>query len=257
MKTLKISTLLVALASVFTFSSCLNSNDDSSMPSYTSYVTIAGDATFGYIFYADNGAILRPTSASVQEVLPGLSTSNVKRAVIAFDLVNGTGNETIEPGKTYDIVLGASYYANYALPTYQTIDITDDEIATDSLLNKNKNISSINNGIWAVNGFVNAQMTINYDPYKAFYMNTYYNRDTDIDIENNTLYLNLYYNSNSNDDINPGTSVFCFDLPDDAAFEFMQDSVNVVLRAITNDNTELTEVGKCRMSINDFFVPAY
>ena len=69
--TLKLSTLLIALASVFTFSSCLNSDDDTNNPAYYSYVTIAGDSAFGYTFYADNGSILIPTSTSVEQVLPG------------------------------------------------------------------------------------------------------------------------------------------------------------------------------------------
>ena len=85
--TLKFSTLIVALASVFTFSSCLESNDESTYPAYASYVTITGDQFMGYTFYADFGSILRPTSASILDVLPGLSTSTVKRAYVAFDLI--------------------------------------------------------------------------------------------------------------------------------------------------------------------------
>ena len=58
--TLKLSTLLVALASLFTFSSCLNNDDNSNYATYRSYVTIAGDDTYGYTFYADFGSILKP-----------------------------------------------------------------------------------------------------------------------------------------------------------------------------------------------------
>ena len=193
MKTLKISTLLVALASVFTFSSCLNDNGGgSSLPSYSSYVTITGDAVFGYTFHSDFGCRLKPTTASVEEVLPGLSNTKVKRAVVAFDLVDQKlQGQTLEAGKTYDIILRSSYNANYALPTYQTVDMTDDAMAADTLLNKNQNITSVNNYIWAINGYINAQMTVAYDPNKTFYLNTYYDRNTDIDRDNNTLYLNL------------------------------------------------------------------
>ena len=107
--TLKLSTFLVALASVFTFSSCLNSSDDSSYPTYSSYVTIAGDDVFGYTFHTDFGATLKPTSSSVTQVLPGLSGSNVKRAYVAFDLVSETENgKELEKGKTYDVVLRES-----------------------------------------------------------------------------------------------------------------------------------------------------
>ena len=51
--TLKLSTLLVAIASAFTFSSCLNNDDDSTYPTYSSYVTITGDQFIGYTFYSD------------------------------------------------------------------------------------------------------------------------------------------------------------------------------------------------------------
>ena len=88
MKALKISTFLAALAASFTFSSCLDDGNSDTAPRFTSYVTIAGDATFGYTFHSDFGCTLKPTSASIQEVLPGLSQANVKRAVVAFDLLN-------------------------------------------------------------------------------------------------------------------------------------------------------------------------
>ena len=85
MKALKISTFLAALAAAFTFSSCLDDGNSDTAPRFTSYVTIAGDATFGYTFHSDFGCTLKPTSASIQEVLPGLSQAKVKRAVVAFE----------------------------------------------------------------------------------------------------------------------------------------------------------------------------
>lgn len=258
MKTFKFSALLIALASVFTFSSCLDDNEGTSLPTYSSYVTIAGDALLGYTFYSDFGCVLRPTSQSVLEILPGLSGSNVKRAMVAFDLLNEAENgKELEAGKTYDIVLRNSYYSNYAIPTFQTIDITANTAAADTLVANNKQISSINQDIWAANGYLNAQLTISYDPNKKFYLNTYYDRDQDIDVTNNTLYLTLYYNPNSNSPTSQGVSVFSFDLPDDAAFNFMTDSVDVVLRSLTNNDFQITEVGRCRMALDDFFVPSY
>ena len=83
--TLKLSTFLVALATAFTFSSCLNGDDSNNYATYSSYVTIDGDQFIGYRFHSDFGATLMPTSASVQEVLPGLNNSNVKRAYVAFE----------------------------------------------------------------------------------------------------------------------------------------------------------------------------
>ena len=257
MKTFKISTLLVALASVFAFSSCLNDTDDSGSATYSTYVTIAGDSFFGYTFYADNGCILIPTLQSVSEVLPGLSGSSVKRAVVSFDLLDESKNgDILESGKTYQIVLKSSYY-NYAIPTYNTLDITDNAMAADTLTTNNKQIYDINQNIWAANGYVNAQMTINYDQNKNFYLHTYYDRDKDINVETNTLYLNIYYNHNADYPTSQGSSVFSFDLPDDAAYAFKGDSVDVVLRSLTMLDFHMTQVGKCRMSVNDFRVPEF
>ena len=255
--TLKLSTFIIAIASVFTFSSCLNNNNETTYPTYTSYVTITGDQFMGYTFYSDFGSILRPTSASVQEVLSGLSSSTVKRAYIAFDLASETGNgQTLESNKIYDIILRSSYYANYALPTYQTIKHTE---YSDSLITKNEHIQEINKDIWAVNGYANAFITINYDQNKTFSMNTYYSEE-DIDVANNTLTLNLYYNSHSESPSAQGQSVFCFRLPEEVIYthQFSTDSINLVLNAITGyDNSQLSKVGECKVALKDFSEPMY
>ena len=255
--TLKLSTLIVALASAFTFSSCMNSNDNSTYPSYASYVTITGDQFMGYTFYSDFGCILRPTSASVQEVLPGLSSSTVKRAYISFDLASEAENgQNLESDKIYDIILRSSYYANYALPTYQTIRHTE---FSDSLITQNQHIQEVNKDIWAVNGYANALITINYDQNKAFSMNTYYSEE-DIDVANNTLNLNLYYNSHSENPSAQGQSVFSFKLPEEVIYthQFSTDSIKLVLNAITGfDDSLLTKVGECKVALTDFIEPGY
>ena len=254
--TLKFSTLLVALASVFTFSSCLNSNEDSTYPAYASYVTITGDQFMGYTFYSDFGCVLRPTSASVQEVLPGLGNSNVKRAYVSFDLASATENgQNLEVGKIYDIILRQSYYANYAIPTYNTIEHT---AASDSLITNNKRVQDVNKDIWASNGYLNALITINYQQNKTFSMNTFYNREKDIDPETNTMYLNLFYDSKSQNPTAQGQSVFSFDLPEHVVGQFSSDTINVVLKAIADfDETTLVEVGNCRVAKKDFYTPMY
>lgn len=256
--TLKFSTLLVALASVFTFSSCLNSNNDSTYPAYASYVTITGDQFLGYTFHSDFGCTLRPTSASVQEVLPGLGNSKVKRAYVAFDLASETENgKNLEVGKIYDIILRQSYYANYAIPTYNTIKLT---AASDSLITKNKSVQSIDEkNIWASNGYVNALITINYQQNKTFSMNTYYSEE-DIDVANNTLNLNLYYNSNSESQNAQGQSVFSFRLPEEVIYNnhFSTDSITLVLNAISGyDNSQLNKVGECKVAMKDFSEPMF
>lgn len=253
--TLKLSALLIALISVFTFSSCLDGSDDTNNPAYYSYVTITGDSAFGYTFYADNGSILVPTSSSVEQILPGLSNSNVKRAFISFDVVNGPEDGQLQAGKRYQIVLGSSYYANYAIPTYQTLRSTE---LTDSLHTDNNRISNVNNNIWAINGYVNVQLTLDYQQGQTFYLNTYYSEE-DIDIANNTLNLNLYYNSKSTVASNQGSSVFSFDLPEEVADQFdSTDSIKLVLNAITfYENNQLNKVGECKMAVEDFYLPRY
>ena len=255
--TLKFSTLLVALASVFTFSSCLNSNNDSTYPAYASYVTITGDQFLGYTFHSDFGCTLRPTSASVQEVLPGLGNSKVKRAYVAFDLASETENgQNLEAGKIYDIILRQSYYANYAIPTYNTIKLT---AASDSLITKNKYVQDVNKDIWASNGYVNALITINYQQNKTFSMNTYYSEE-DIDVANNTLNLNLYYNSNSESQNAQGQSFFSFRLPEEVIYNnhFSTDSITLVLNAISGyDNSQLNKVGECKVAMKDFSEPMF
>lgn len=252
--TLKFSTLLVALASVFTFSSCLNSDDSSNYPAYASYVTITGDQFLGYTFHSDFGCTLRPTSASVQEVLPGLGNSKVKRAYVAFDLASETENgQNLEAGKIYDIILRQSYYA---IPTYNTIKLT---AASDSLITKNKYVQDVNKDIWASNGYVNALITINYQQNKTFSMNTYYSEE-DIDIANNTLNLNLYYNSNSENPSAQGQSVFSFRLPEEVIYNnhFSTDSITLVLNAISGyDNSQLNKVGECKVAMKDFSEPMF
>jgi len=261
--TLKLSTLLVALVSAFTFSSCLNNDNSSDLPSYSSYVTITGDEAFGYTFYSDFGCILKPTMQSVQEVLPGLSKSNVKRAVVAFNLASEAENgKDLLAGQTYDIILCQSYYANYAVPTYNTIDIANNTMAADSLVNKNEYINNVNNSIWAINGYINAQMTLNYDQSKTFSVNTYYDSEKDVDVAQKTLSLNIYYNSNSKNTNAQGTSVFSFKLPEKEYMKFassstnpQKDSIRVILNAINQyDTKELSKVGECKMAISDFYL---
>jgi hypothetical protein len=139
--TLRLSTFIVALVSVFTFSSCLNDdNGSSSSAMYYSTVTITGDDVFGYTFYADFGSKLIPTMASIQETLPGLGKSGAKRAYVAFDLASETENgKELVAGETYQIIVRNDYFRpNYAIPTYETVKSTE---ATDTLHTKNQRIN--------------------------------------------------------------------------------------------------------------------
>lgn len=257
--TLKLSTLIVAIASVFTFSSCLNSSDNSTYPTYFSYVTITGNTSSGYYtFHSDFGSILRPTYASIQEVMPNLSNfPEIKRLYIAFDLASETENgKNLESNKTYDIVLRQYYGANRDLPTSKTLKYT---AAADTLITKNKSIQNIDNNIWAINGYVNALITINYQQGKKFKIETYYSEE-DIDVTNNTLNLNLYFNNYTESPNNQGQDVFSFRLPEEVIYthQFTADSINLVLNAITGfDNSQLSKVGECKVALKDFSEPMF
>lgn len=265
MKTLKFSTLLVALASVFTFSSCLNDDDNDYGNVFRSYVTISGDNLFGYTFYSDFGCKLIPDPTSVQTILPGLANSSAKRAIVAFELIGDETTTQLKAGETYHVNLVNDYYANYALPTFSSINTDYQPAATDSLTTKNKGqISYVNSNIWAINGYVNAEMNIMYGGNtQPFYMHTYYDA-TDVDVANNTLTLKLYYNSNTTNSYTQAQSVFSFDLPDEIySQQFSKDTINLVLKARTNNtgsfdligDAEMNEVGRCKVALKDFLQP--
>ena len=163
MKTLKLSTLLATLACALTFSSCLNNDDNVYGNSYRSYVTITGD-TFDYTFHSDFGCKLKPSTQSVISVLPGLASSNVKRALVAFQLVGHEAGTELKAGETYNIDLVADPYSNYSIPTYSTINTAYSPAALDTLTSKNNGrITYVNSNIWAINGYANAELNILYD----------------------------------------------------------------------------------------------
>ena len=260
MKTLKFSTLLATLACALTFSSCLNNDSDDYGNNFRSYVTITGDEMFGYTFHSDFGCTLKPTSYSVQTVLPGL-TNAVKRAIVAFQPTDETTTE-LHAGNTYEVNLVSDPYANYAIPTFSTIN-ANNPVALDSLTTKNNGrISSVNSSIWAVNGYANAEIILYYNANSnTINLNTYYTPE-DVDVANNTLYLNLYYNDNTTSSYSQVQSVFSFDLPEETYNVFQTDTINLVLRAKSSNHmgldyveSELNEVGRCKLATKDLFPP--
>jgi hypothetical protein len=263
--TLRLSTFIVALVSVFTFSSCLNDDNASSNGAMNYYpVTIYGNNDFGYTFYADFcDSKLIPSMTNIMEVIPYLTTRNdIKRAFIAFDLASETENgKELVAGETYQIIVRNDFFRrNNFIPTYNTVMSTD---TTDSLHTSNQRINYVDsNRIWAENGYVNAQLTINYyndknfDPFKLD-LKAYYTEE-DIDVANNTFNLNLYYNSNSEQTNSQGTSDFSFRLPEEVAHKFQGETINLVLNAITEyGSTTLTKVAECKMAVKDFYAPQF
>jgi len=256
MKTLRFPLFLITLVSALTFSSCLDGEDSQYGNVFRAYVTITGSSSTGYQFHADNGSLLLPTNESINSVLPGLAGSKAERAYVAFILLNDDSTYLLEEGKTYTIELVSDYIANYSIPTQKTINITDNQAAADTLIANNGHINYIDNAIWAANGYVNATLNLPYEANKAFYLNTYYDSEKDIDKVNKTLTLNIYYNSNTENPTNKGQSVFSFRLPEEVAHTFSTDSISLILKAkIGKENTELKDSVTCRIAVKNLYKP--
>lgn len=256
MKTLKFPLLLITLVSALTFSSCLDGEDSQYGNIFRSYVTISGNASTGYQFYADNGSLLLPSNESINSVLSGLATSKAERAYVAFILPGDESTYLLEAGKTYNIELVADYIANYSIPTHQTINIANNQVAADTLTANNDYINYIDKTIWAANGYVNATLQLPYDGNKPFYLNTYYDSEKDVDSANNTLMLSIYYNNNTDSPTNKGESVFSFRLPEEAAHSFSSDSINLILKAkVGTKSSEREDSLKCRIAVKDLYRP--
>ena len=194
-----------------------------------------------------------PVSATTTNAITTSTVATSAPTTYSKEYNSGTRNVACT---TLNGTSAESYYANYAIPTYNTIKLT---AASDSLITKNKYVQDVNKDIWASNGYVNALITINYQQNKTFSMNTYYSEE-DIDVANNTLNLNLYYNSNSENPSAQGQSVFSFRLPEEVIYNnhFSTDSITLVLNAISGyDNSQFNKVGECKVAMKDFSEPMF
>lgn len=248
MKKMKLAVAFAALVSVFGFSSCLNSDGNSNYPDFQATVTVTGDELMGYRLYADNGSILIPTSQSAAQ-LPGLK--KIKRALVAFNIAGEEKVSTLEPNKSYNVILDPQYSGS--IPTSTVIDTYQNEPA-DTLMKNQDPITSIQ-GLYAVNGYATTTMTIPYNRSNLFYMNAGYDSSKDVDPSTNTLTLTIYYDNNSQNAYDSGSSPFSFKLPESEYGQFTADSINLVLKAKTaNSGNDFEEV-KCRMAKTDLFPP--
>lgn len=246
---MKLAVVFAAFVSVLSFSSCLNSDGDSNYPNFQAVVTVTGDEILGYRLYADYGPVLIPTSQSVAQ-LPGLK--NIKRAIVAFDVVGEENVTSLDPKKSYNVVLNAAFCAG--IPTSTIIDTYENEAATDTLFKNQDPIVSFE-GLYALKGYANVTMTIPYDRTKMFYMNVGYDSDKDVDASKNTLSLTVYYDNNTSNTYEQGRSVFSFKLPEEEYGKFTNDSIDVVLKAKTTSSGEELQELKCKMAKSDLFAP--
>ena len=252
---------MAAIASVVTFSSCLNSDDNGNYPMYRSVVTVGPSA---FQLYADNGAVLRPTQSSLA-TMPDLA--KVERAIVSFDLADESlqGKE-LEPNKEYDIVLNAGYGYSAAIPTANVINLHNNAPA-DSLVKNADPIESLEKtSVYGRFGYLNAQLAFSFRPSVKWEMNAVYDSEKDIDVENRQFTMTLCYDRKTNENSQTGVSLFSFKMPSSVKYAFQDaglsssDSVNVVLRfksrSFSTDEKNFDQVS-CKMAVSDFVSRRY
>lgn len=264
MKRIGFYVLFGILLSAGLFCSCLSNNENQQWSAFNGvYVTVDGDNIRGYKLYTDFGAVLIPTTQSLNQTA---WLKDVKRAIVSFNLVDNDKNAAqLEEGKTYDIILNGTDGMNRQIPTFVTsIDtLSEDyrENGKDSIALKNKKIYSFEKkaqAFYVKNGYMNVIPTFDYDPYKPVYFLLYYDGEKDIDLVNNKLFLHLYFNNSTQ---NPHSSISSFislEMPGNIYYKFQdkglddKDSIDVYLSAETAAGNDQVN---CRMALKDFMLP--
>ena len=253
MKKIRFTLLMAAIASVVTFSSCLNTDDDSNYPMYRSVVTVGPSA---FQLYSDNGSVLRPTQSSLA-AMSGLASA--ERSIVAFDMADESlqGKE-LEPNKEYDVILRAGA----KIPTAKTVDLYNNSPA-DTLVKNMDPIESLNkSSVYGRFGYLNAELSFSFKPSVTWTMNAYYNSEKDVDVKNRKFTMTLCYDKRTNENYQTGVSLFSFRMPSEVKYNFMDaglsstDSVDVVLRYKlssfgSSEENSFQEV-KTKMALSDF-----
>ncbi len=234
MKKMKLAVMVTALVSVFGFSSCLDSGE--SGPATRSWiVTVTGDRYTGFKFYADNGGILVPTSASVSAV--GESLEKVKRMILSYSFVN---EEVLPSTPTENTTYDVTFQGGAPIDTKNVINLYQNEEA-DTLITNKDEIGSFNI-VSAYKGYITVASTFNYsgDSKKLPYMNMAYNSEVDVDAANNALNLTLYYDNNTENAYQQGTDIlYSFQLPSEVYGSFANDSIKLIVKAEGSSSQEL------------------
>lgn len=251
MKKMKLAVLFAALVSVFTFSSCLNSDGDSRR-SGSAIVTVTGDEYLGYKLYVDHGGILIPTAASMKQI----DLKGAKRLLVGFYYLDDPIPEFSETTK-YNVEI-MPQYSQRLFGGSAIIDRYNNQglMENDTLTNNQDLIYDLS--VSAYRGFVTAGVSVNYDYSKPVYFNMGYDSSKDIDVENKTLNLTLYYdNGKDNDNIYNRQSTTCsFPLPSEAYSKFSGiDSIYVNVKAISDRNGGIIEKKYKISTSKDFFPP--
>lgn len=150
MKKMKLAVVFAALVSVFGFSSCLNSDGESSSWDGGDYVTVKEYLGSAYLL-TDNGLTLTPTSSSVLSGLMNGTSGYYPRAIVYYKLAEG---EIITEGKTsYNI----SQITGSILPSKE-FNANPDTLKADYSITSLE-YSSLSNFVWAKNGYINIPFT--------------------------------------------------------------------------------------------------
>ena len=248
MKKLFTTVTLVALLATASLTSCF-SDDDNNLIMYGTYVTITGNATAGYMFYADEGFTLIPTTTSVETALPALATSNVERAYIVFQLVDQEeGFVELLSGHIYNINVIASSN-NTSIPTDNIVDFYQNEKA-DTLVTRQDKISDIGSQSWVANGYITMGVSITYDPSAPCSINMAYNSQVDIDRSKNKVTFTLYYDNNTDNPYQSGSALFSFRIPPFVYETLQGEEVVLEIKALMRGATqaEVVQTIRCMRS---------
>lgn len=248
MKKMKLAVVFAAFVSVLGLSSCLDSGE--SGPSTQSWlVTVTGDRYTGFKFYADNGGILIPSSASVSSY--GEALEKLKRMVLYYSFLD----ETLPPNPTETTTYNISFEGGVPIDTKPVIDMYNNEEASDSLIKNKDEIISLDIAS-AYKGYITVSTVFNYsgNAKQLPYMNMAYDSETDVDAANNTLNLTLYYDNNAE---NAYTQVapqfYSFALPMEVYDRFANDSIKLVVKAEGGNAQEIRK--EIKMAKSGLFPP--
>lgn len=150
MKKMKLAVVFAALVSVFGFSSCLDSDGDSSSWDAAGYVTVKEYLGSAYLL-TDDGLTLTPATSSVLSGLMNGTSGYYPRAYVYYKLAEG---ETFTSGKTsYTIT---QIWGNVL--SSKDFNANPDTLQADYSITSLE-CSGLSNVVWAKNGYINVPFT--------------------------------------------------------------------------------------------------
>ena len=255
MKKMKLAVFFAALVSVLSFSSCLDTNSESAYDGVV-LVTVTGDEFLGYKLYADGGGILVPTAANMKQLG---DWSKVKRAQVAFKHLDEVLPEPSE-NTTYkvEIVSAAPLHGGADM-----INTARDVEARDTLYNNQDPVIDLG-AVGIYKGYITFTPQFNYNSSAPYYFNMSYEGEgkDGIDLDNKKLTLTFHYDNGKNDSYNSINILCSFPFASELYYKFSDvgsDSINVVLRAISDRNLENPNYLEktVKMAVKDFKAPSY